>query len=80
MSTIFHKKNFDFLKNAFLNERLHHAYIFYGRDGVGKFSFTLFLARFIQCSNNDSGLACNECNNCKMGGGQPIIDTYIINN
>ena len=49
--------------------RLHHAYLFYGDEGVGKFESALNYAKAILCERNN-GTYCDECKSCKM------IDQY----
>ena len=53
----------DHFKKAIKYDRLSHAYIFTGQDGVGK---TLFAKEFIKAlfCNNDANDSCNSCLNC----------------
>ncbi len=53
----------DHFKKAIKSDRLSHAYIFTGQDGVGK---TLFAKEFIKAlfCNNDKNDSCNLCLNC----------------
>jgi len=74
-----HKKKFNFFKSALSDSKLHHAYIFYGPEGSGKFSFAQALAQFIQCEDRNEKGACGKCSSCKSSVSGFIIDTYIIN-
>ena len=49
--------------------RLHHAYLFYGEEGIGKFESALNYAKAILCER-ENGTYCDECESCKM------IDKY----
>jgi DNA polymerase III subunit delta' len=45
------------------SNRLGHAHIFYGNEGIGKDSLTLNLAAYINCSNPKTG-PCGKCPSC----------------
>ena len=57
------------MSGIYKSGRLHHAYLFYGDEGVGKFESALNYAKAILCERNN-GTYCNECKSCKM------IDQY----
>lgn len=52
---------FNRLKNAYKNDRLSHAYLFYGKSGTGKLEMAYALACLLYCQND----CCFECEDCK---------------
>lgn len=58
------------LKNSYKQNRLSHAYLFYGEEGVGKKEMAYFFASLLYC--NDGG--CLECPSC-----QSIINNEHLN-
>lgn len=52
------------LKNAFLNDKLAHAFIFTGPRGTGKTSSAKLLAKLVNCENPIDGKPCNCCTSC----------------
>jgi DNA polymerase-3 subunit delta' len=51
------------LINSINNDRLSHAYIFYGPEGVGKEYIALEFAKAINCVDNKNR-PCNNCSSC----------------
>tara|TARA_B100001964_G_scaffold222035_1_gene266576 strand:+ start:445 stop:1482 length:1038 start_codon:yes stop_codon:yes gene_type:complete len=53
----------DHFNKVIKTDRLSHAYIFTGQDGVGKTLFTKELAKALNCKNDEYD-SCNSCLNC----------------
>lgn len=52
------------LKNAVMENRTSHAYIFSGLRGIGKTTIARILAKAVNCENPVDGEPCNVCKNC----------------
>jgi DNA polymerase-3 subunit delta' len=65
------------LRAAFANGRLHHAYLFFGPEGVGKHTAAVAFAKMIHCSEliNDF---CGGCANCKRIADSNHPDVRVI--
>ena len=58
------KYSIKMLKNAVINNKISHAYIFTGPRGTGKTSTAKIFARTINCENPESGIPCGKCYSC----------------
>lgn len=52
------------LKNAIINNKVCHAYMFSGPRGIGKTSIAKILAKTVNCLELNDGDACGKCKNC----------------
>ncbi|MDE7263351.1 MAG: hypothetical protein K2N64_01640 [Anaeroplasmataceae bacterium] len=65
---------YDVLKQNKINNRLSHAYLFYGDEGVGKKEMAYALASLFYCQHE----GCLECETCKtILDGQHLNVSYI---
>ena len=65
------------------NNKIPHAYLFVGENGVGRFSMAIEFAKTLNCTineytNTDIG-ACGHCENCNQISKQTFSDLHIVN-
>ncbi|MDO9228737.1 MAG: DNA polymerase III subunit delta' [Syntrophales bacterium] len=58
-----HKKPIAILKSAMAKDRIAHAYLFYGMDGIGKKTTASVFARALNCGGVDP--PCDACASCR---------------
>jgi DNA polymerase III subunit gamma/tau len=66
------------LKNAVLQNRIAHAYLFAGARGVGKTSTARILAKALNCLQGPTVTPCNVCDACKEITAGNSIDVLEI--
>ncbi|MCP4250362.1 MAG: DNA polymerase III subunit [bacterium] len=75
------------VQRALFAERLPHAYIFHGPDGVGKETFARGLATLLLCAEPQSGTgddgqptrtACGQCSDCRTAGAGNHPDLHLV--
>lgn len=63
-------KAIELLQRAFIADRVAHAYIFAGPEGVGKFKTAREWAKLLLCHEpvitNDSAESCDKCRSCEL--------------
>lgn len=57
-----HKKPIAILKRAMAKNRIAHAYLFYGTEGIGKRTIASVFARALNCTGEDP--PCDRCPSC----------------
>ena len=53
------------LANQILSGKLSHAYLFTGSRGTGKTSVAKIFAKAVNCTNNQTGSPCGQCDVCR---------------
>lgn len=66
------------IRRSLVAERLPHAYIFRGPEGVGKSLFARGLAAAVNCRNADQVEACGSCVSCRKFGSMNHPDFQLI--
>src|SRR5690554_264178 len=66
------------LKNALLQQKLSHAYLFTGPRGTGKTSAAKIISKAINCEKAPVDEPCNECVACKGIQDGTIVDVMEI--
>ncbi|MDD5174685.1 MAG: DNA polymerase III subunit delta' [Candidatus Omnitrophota bacterium] len=67
-----------YLKASLLNNRVSHAYIFSGPDGVGKRLAAINFAKALNCGNVKSGEPCDQCALCKRVDSSEHPDIFLL--
>ncbi|MFH1238797.1 MAG: DNA polymerase III subunit gamma/tau [bacterium] len=66
------------LKNALLNKKLGHAYLFSGPRGVGKTTTARIFAKALNCTGAKGPEPCNKCASCEEISGGNALDVIEI--
>ena len=66
------------LKNSIANNKISHAYLFYGPRGTGKTSLAKIFARAVNCLDSKDGIQCEKCENCNISSNSECVDIIEI--
>ncbi len=72
-----HERARDFLRTAIGQERLPHALLFAGPEGVGKRALALALAAWLQCERAGDD-ACGDCSACRQSQAGTHPDLQLV--
>jgi DNA polymerase-3 subunit delta' len=72
-----HERAREFLRAALAHDRLPHALLFTGADGIGKHSLALAFVARLQCER-DGEDACGECSSCRQIAAASHPDVQLI--
>ncbi len=65
------------LTRALAGNKLPHAYLFYGAEGLGRFKAALLLAQALMCRNRE-GDSCGGCSTCTRVAGEHHPDVVVV--
>ncbi len=71
-----HENATSILKNAMANNRIAHAYLFYGMEGIGKRTAAAIFARALNCEG--ASRPCDACASCRKAQHQNHADIITI--
>jgi len=77
-SLLGHEKPKALLREAAARNKMGHAYLFRGPDGVGKKRAALTLAAYINCKNPLENDACGRCVSCRKYGSGSHPDLLLV--
>ena len=66
------------LEESIVRDRIGHAYLFYGADGIGKYTVAEAFAKRIMCMNPQDGENCMQCEACVLNKNSTNPDLNII--
>ena len=71
------KRVIETIRRTLTQNRVAHAYLFHGPDGVGKRAVALAMARALECTRNDA-VPCEECADCRKTRRMVHPDVHVL--
>lgn len=71
---------FGSIEQSFVAQRLHHALLLKGPEGVGKWQLASFLAAGLLCVNSEGLIPCGQCKSCRLTDAGNHPDCCLIDN
>jgi DNA polymerase III subunit delta' len=66
------------LTNSIINERVGHAYVFYGPEGIGKKTLANIFATRLLCKDGEGAERCGKCSSCLLVDNGSNPDLHVI--
>ena len=66
------------LQNSIINNKIAHAYLFYGPRGTGKTSVAKIFSRAVNCESPKNGIQCEKCSCCMASSQKECMDIIEI--
>lgn len=73
-----HKDTIANLVETVEKNRISHALLFLGQEGIGKISLAIAFAQYLNCTNKQGKEACGECKSCKKYAKLAHPDLHFI--
>ena len=73
-----HEKIVNFLKSSINQERIGHAYIFAGQNGLGKATVAEKFIKTLYCQGQSEYRPCNQCSACRQIESHVHPDVYYV--
>jgi DNA polymerase-3 subunit delta' len=72
-----HQQAINFLQNSIEQDKLAHAYLFYGSRGLGKKMIADYFSRSIFCTSTEKK-PCGQCQACRLVSKGSYLDLYTL--
>lgn len=73
-----HKRVKEFLLTSYRENRIAHAHIFHGQEGIGKRLAAQEFFKFLICDDNSSGDSCGRCRFCRKMEAGAAVDWIVV--
>src|SRR3990172_1121476 len=72
-----HEKQIAHLQSSMVQNRIPHAFLFYGMEGIGKRTTAIAFAKALNCRANDRD-ACDACDACRKADHKNHLDIITL--